>query len=443
MNYVRIPKIKTREHPVVTFGADPEIIFDDGHELTPSWEFGITGEKGSPEKIPNIPDTWDAGYLCDGITVEFNLAPTNSLRKIASRLQSIIEATTRLPNFSAKNAQYSFAKDFIDVPRKFQDHELFTHIGCVSDLFAYSDDGRRSPVCVEDMGSLRFAGGHIHVGCEPWPSWLPKQIFIKFFDLLYWNIVGVDTTSKRMPFYGLPGLWRETSYGVEYRTPSTKWLSENNSASSLDHLEVRIRDLLYLEDSAQENIIRLHNSGMLDDAAYNIMQGNWSEGSASSIHAYAYLKSAFSGSRLLIRPTKSKLDGYTRQQLDAAAAVKIDVNDEDEEERLLPAGGPVGLAIQREHFEDSGIRDWYHIRGMNMPRTFIYAGLQLGAGEAGDEPLYAYEDHTNDLRFYSRQNWEGRLLGVRERLEVVSVIPIIREAEENQDDEDEGEDNGE
>lgn len=196
----------------VTIGADPEffVINKLQDQIVPSCDrFG--GHKKSP--IFLCPD---GGYLEDGAAVEFNVTPASSLKELAKKMESLITVFhTTHPNFLiAFQSSHKFDKLVID------NNPKMNVIGCDADLWAW---GLRDLPNIRQFKGWRFAGGHIHVGIDPWPAGLEKKTLIKYLDSTCWIKFLRFSDPKRYPFYGYPGLYRETDYGVEWRSPDNTW----------------------------------------------------------------------------------------------------------------------------------------------------------------------------------------------------------------------------
>jgi hypothetical protein len=218
----------------VTFGSDPEFFLKDTktNNLVPA--FGkLGGAKGSGinfhDNGSHMPKASRfSKYLEDGAAVELNLPITNHLHH---QLGIILDHAGFFQSKVLKlieGGRYAFAfSPMIKLPKESLDHPLAKQLGCVEDRDAYQDGAPRRPFTPADFGTTRYAGCHLHFGLHPWPTGLPKHIFVKFLDLFLGTILHrVDDQKERRQYYGLPGLYRETNYGVEYRTPSIS-LMEN------------------------------------------------------------------------------------------------------------------------------------------------------------------------------------------------------------------------
>jgi hypothetical protein len=199
----------------VTFGADPE--FFVAKKERPDIPVPACGLFGGAKKSPIFLSP-EGGYLEDGCAVEFNVSPADTLLEVRKRLDRLITA------FLVLN------KDYVICPSasaQFDSKQLrlfpqASVLGCDADFWAY---GLRLKPQINMFKNKRFAGGHIHIGLDPWPKDLDPKMFIKAIDcfayLDYLSQVGTD--NYRWEFYGHPGLFRETSYGVEWRSPDNTW----------------------------------------------------------------------------------------------------------------------------------------------------------------------------------------------------------------------------
>lgn len=197
----------------ITVGADPEFfVSEKGSKglVMACNKFG--GAKGAPLFLSP-----DGGFLEDGTAIEFNVTPSASLAETWKKIDNLILVFhNKFPQFRISDK--TTAKFPIAELKK---EPKAMHIGCSADLWAY---GLRTAPQLSKFKDSRFAGGHIHIGIDPWPEGLPKETFTKFMDILYYLPAAKTLVSEgRYPFYGHPGLFRETDYGVEYRTPDNYW----------------------------------------------------------------------------------------------------------------------------------------------------------------------------------------------------------------------------
>lgn len=199
----------------LTVGADPEFFFAQGdskeEKVVPACGlFG--GSKRSPVFLSP-----EGGYLEDGCCVEFNIAPANSLAEARERVGRLILAFQgQFPKFKLyRGSSWNFNRS------ELRAHPQAMTIGCDPDYYAW---GVRDRPQISNFKNCRFAGGHIHIGIDPWPESISKQLFVKYLDIaLYAPFIGAIGDNNRFPHYGFPGLYREKDYGIEYRSPDNFW----------------------------------------------------------------------------------------------------------------------------------------------------------------------------------------------------------------------------
>lgn len=208
--------------PVVTYGADPEFFVREKATRTIIPSCGLFGgEKGNPVLLSS-----EGGYLEDGVTIEINVAPQASVTGLIEKLRGLKSLwEQRFPQHELVGMS-SAVFDKAELRK----HRSAMEIGCNADLCAW---GVRTLPQINDFGNLRFAGGHIHVGLDPWPEDLDLDFFIRWLDLFALLPTASEANHDRWPHYGRPGLYRPTSYGVEWRSPDNTWVLGNSAVANL------------------------------------------------------------------------------------------------------------------------------------------------------------------------------------------------------------------
>lgn len=196
----------------VTFGADPE--FFVARKEAPNTPIPACGLFGGAKKAP-IFITPEGGYLEDGCALEFNVSPASTLIEVQKRLDRLITVFLTL---NKDYVIYPSASAIFD-PKELRKHPQATIIGCDADFWAY---GIRVKPQASMFQNQRFAGGHIHLGLDPWPRDLDPKMLVKALDFFAFPYFAPQDI-HRYKFYGHPGLYRETSYGVEWRSPDNHW----------------------------------------------------------------------------------------------------------------------------------------------------------------------------------------------------------------------------
>lgn len=221
----------------VTFGADPE--FFVARKDNPTTPVPACGLFGGGKKAP-IFITPEGGYLEDGCAIEFNVSPAPTLVEVQKRLDRLITAFLTLNKdykiFASSTATFD--------PKELRKHPQATVLGCDADFWAY---GLRVKPQASMFKNQRFAGGHIHIGLDPWPKDLDPKMLVKALDFFVFPYFDMPPDGNRYKFYGHPGLYRETSYGIEWRSPDNWWAMPG--ASSIAHVQSIIMDLISDIDS--------------------------------------------------------------------------------------------------------------------------------------------------------------------------------------------------
>jgi hypothetical protein len=109
--------------------------------------------------------------------------------------------------------------------------EYALELGCEPDFNAHND-GAENPR-PDNRTTMRTAAGHVHIGFTEGQDPKDPEHFqrcitlVKHLDL-YLGVPSLlwDNDAKRRSMYGKAGAFRPKSYGVEYRTMSNRWLSD-------------------------------------------------------------------------------------------------------------------------------------------------------------------------------------------------------------------------
>ena len=176
----------------------------------------VPGTKDEPHQLPDLPK----GFCIqeDNVMVEFNIPPCKTYQKFESALVLVKQAVNDM-----------LPKDHVAIYRpnvKFRQSQLQSEqaqtMGCEPDFDAYQGGEIRTKLPAMDL--WRGAGGHIHIGgdfqCPDFVAALFADVCIGIGN----GIVG-NKQDRRQSWYGQPGIFRPKPYGIEYRTPSSQWMS--------------------------------------------------------------------------------------------------------------------------------------------------------------------------------------------------------------------------
>jgi len=220
----------------ITLGADPEFFLRDSRTGAVVPAVGlIGGTKGQPLQIPGA----RPGFTMqeDNVMVEFNIPPVEDEYGFTDAIQ---HALACLDAYIESKTEGKLERDVR--PSRLFSHRALAHpqamtFGCSPDFNAYNGGmafETVNPRALEEPdGAWRFSGGHIHVGYTNYlPYSVPPFVVAHFLDLflgtpmMKWE----QLQGKRGELYGLPGRFRPTSYGLEYRSLSNMWVHDLNIA---------------------------------------------------------------------------------------------------------------------------------------------------------------------------------------------------------------------
>lgn len=205
----------------------------------------VGGSKEKPRPLAELGEGYSVQE--DGIACEFNIPPQdspadfsaavgNALRTIESELQG-----------------KGFGRSYINAvelrPEWTQRHPNLLQIGCEPDYCAYDKIPAPRVLDMSKIGTIRGAGGHVHLG---YPVKLcPPHIVARFLDcVLAIPTLEDDPQGNRRKFWGVAGLFRPKPYGIEYRTLSNFWIWSGILAS---HVSAHAIALIY---GLQRNMVQ-------------------------------------------------------------------------------------------------------------------------------------------------------------------------------------------
>lgn len=194
-------------------GSDPEIFIEDTDgNCIPAFTF-----LGPKTKDPEV------GYW-DGFQAEFSTRPSHCIAfhcdSVRLGLCNLYRRMPRGAKLSLKNVMW-IPDEMRHSPLLAEEHVQF---GCNPSKSAYGEpwmqyDGRTVP--------FRTAGGHIHLATRE-KGYTDNVAIAKNLDR-FLGVIGVSMyrywdVPERRELYGKAGEYRDTPYGIEYRTLSNAWL---------------------------------------------------------------------------------------------------------------------------------------------------------------------------------------------------------------------------
>lgn len=233
-------------------GADPEFFvknLETGAFMPICGLLG--GTKEEPMQIRGLPK----GFMHqeDGAAAEFNIPPTSDPETFSHNIQTAITHLTAL--LKRKGLAPDNLNRVIELTKEqIAEHPKLATIGCDPDINAYGANNGKSPVGrqrqldIVQIGGIRGVGGHVHIGYDK--NICPPDVLVKLLDIcLAGPFIGKDIQSKRRKWWGLPGLYRDKPYGVEYRTLSNFWIWNQSYIFTIGRICVN------LIESIQNNMI--------------------------------------------------------------------------------------------------------------------------------------------------------------------------------------------
>lgn len=212
-----------------TIGADPEFFIRSmvTGQVTP-----IVGLLGGTKDRPIPVAGARQGFAVqeDNVMAEYNIPPTGDYTTFAEYIQQGRRYALNMlrRNDPELESHGACAAMFTDAQLSTPQAQMF---GCSPDFDAYAQGAplpRISPQALYVQGgAMRFAGGHVHLGYRGDITWdVPDFVVATLCDLLISVPIlayGYDPQQDRRKFYGTPGRYRPTRYGIEYRTLGNSW----------------------------------------------------------------------------------------------------------------------------------------------------------------------------------------------------------------------------
>lgn len=228
---------------MVSIGADPELfVLEPGRPRVLPMCGVLKGTKDAPY---NMGDGYAVQW--DNVMLEYNIPPVIAsdtpwfTPHSVSVIQRIITGARRALQHAeactgqkglryATSASASLSREMLE--RKFG--QLPFTFGC-SPEFSVGTKGEKVTPLSGDSSfwvdpenatrTRRFAGGHIHLGYSN-PDNVPKWVVAGLCDHFVLPVaLAFGDGGGRRDYYGQPGRFRPTEYGIEYRSPSADWVA--------------------------------------------------------------------------------------------------------------------------------------------------------------------------------------------------------------------------
>ena len=196
---------------LLSIGADPEVFVTRAGEIVP-----VCGLLGGTKNHP-LPVLHGA-IQEDNVLAEFNIDVCETEEEFVFKLQSVL-AQVNLKLFDQGCGYMLKASHNFDEGVLLAAGRQAMRFGCEPDLNVWTRQ-RQHP---KPVGTLRTAGGHIHVGHDGGKK--EGQEIVKKMDFfLGIPSLIMDNDTQRRTMYGSAGSFRFKPYGLEYRSLSNFWL---------------------------------------------------------------------------------------------------------------------------------------------------------------------------------------------------------------------------
>lgn len=195
-------------------GSDPELFLRRNGEFVPAIGL-VGGTKKRPKKHGNI------GLQEDNVMVEFNIPPATTEPELKEYMHLGLQTIQNLlPDY-----------ELVIVPSAEFDPKYLTskkarESGCDPDFDAWTRS-IRVPACMK--GNIRYGGAHVHFQLPPkYRDDFDFVVnFVRALDIyLAVPATRYDKDKRRRLAYGMPGAYREKSFGIEYRSLSNFWIKD-------------------------------------------------------------------------------------------------------------------------------------------------------------------------------------------------------------------------
>lgn len=242
-------------------GGDPEFFIEKNGKIVPAEII----ERKYPEIFVRTQKNryglkrYQTHLIKDGIALEMNFIPSFCREIVAGRVYSGFEKLSPLLRDGYKVSK----KSYIKIPKRYMESLNFDSLnfGCKPSNNVYIGNNLRPEENPFNF-PYRSAGGHIHFGftnatqIQQQALTERKNLLIKGLDVVVGNtavLIDKDIINKeRRKVYGKAGEYRDTSYGIEYRTLSNFWLWSESLMSLIFGLA---REVVYMVADDNENLI--------------------------------------------------------------------------------------------------------------------------------------------------------------------------------------------
>lgn len=180
-------------------------------------EFGLiqSGNVVSALDVLEMHTVEEGSVFPDNMNAEIAITPVSNVSEFHRKTETLLQIISDL-GFGVD------ASPVITYPQSGLRHPKAYRSGCNPDMSAYTLQKNMSPN-LRDFGSVRSAGGHIHIGDDnicPFNTAKAVDLFVTLPLML------LEGANDRRKMYGQAGSLRVKSYGVECRSLSNIWVTD-------------------------------------------------------------------------------------------------------------------------------------------------------------------------------------------------------------------------
>lgn len=271
-----------------TIGADPEFFI---HRAASGMMQPIVGLLGGTKEKPIPVAGARAGFAVqeDNVMAEYNIPPTTDFTTFAEYVSQGRRYALNMIRRAVPDAEaYSrCSATFTDAQLSTPQAQMF---GCSPDFDAYAQGAplpRIQPQALSvEGGAMRFAGGHVHLGYRESISWpVPDFVVATLCDLMVslpLIAYGYDPQQDRRRFYGTPGRYRPTRYGIEYRTLGNYWTLSPKVSQYVGMASMHVMQVL---DRGEAEVRRIYNDMPWQDIRTAVAEED--SGTCTSLRSFA------------------------------------------------------------------------------------------------------------------------------------------------------------
>lgn len=217
----------------LTFGTDPEFFIQSNGALLPVCGLlGGTKEKHIPMPFGEIHE--------DGTAAELTVPPSETFPGMLDlTMHTLMYAKEYISGKVYGGTVHNASEVRFPTAVLAKIGPQAMTFGCSPEYDAYQRGASvpvLSPAAFErGTDSLRFAGGHIHIGYKAVQPEVSEYVVAMLCDATFGLqlVRAGEKQPERRRFYGRPGRFRPTPYGMEYRTPSNAWLMDRYKREGL------------------------------------------------------------------------------------------------------------------------------------------------------------------------------------------------------------------